>query len=295
MTSWKKRFEKKKVLIADGGWGTELIKQGLKPREVPETWNIDRPEEVRSVAASYVKAGADIILTNTFGGNPLKLSKAGLEHRMAEMNRLGAEISKGAAGQSAFVFGSIGPTGELMAPLGKATEAEMVRCFTKQATALAAGGVDGIVIETMMDLGEAKAALRAVRESTSLPVVVSLTFNKHRSGYATLMGIRPEQAAVELERAGTDIVGANCGAGIDDMIEVARLMRLATALPIWCKPNAGLPEFVDGITVYRETPEKMASRLRAIVEAGASIVGGCCGTTPVHIRAFALERDRLIK
>jgi 5-methyltetrahydrofolate--homocysteine methyltransferase len=155
----------------------------------------------------------------------------------------------------------------------------MVKCFTNQAIALAAGGVDGIVIETMMDLGEAKAALRAVRESTSLPVVVSLTFNKHRSGYATLMGVRPEQAAVELERAGADVIGTNCGAGIDDMIEVARVMHRATSLPIWCKPNAGLPEFVDGNTVYRETPERMASKLGAIVEAGARIVGGCCGTT----------------
>jgi len=295
MSTWKNRLEKKKLMIADGGWGTELIKQGLKPSEVAETWNIDRPEEVRSVAASYVKAGADIILTNTFGGSPLKLSKAGLEDRMAEINRLGAEISKEAAGQNAFVFGSMGPTGELMAPFGKATEAEMVKCFTEQAIALAAGGVDGIVIETMMDLGEAKAALRAVRESTSLPVVVSLTFNKHRSGYATLMGVRPEQAAMELERAGADIVGTNCGTGIDDMIEVARLMRLATPLPIWCKPNAGLPEFMDGITVYRETPERMASQLRAMVEAGASIVGGCCGTTPGHIQAFVQERDRLAK
>ena len=295
MSTWKNRLEKKKLMIADGGWGTELIKQGLKPSEVAETWNIDRPEEVRSVAASYVKAGADIILTNTFGGSPLKLSKAGLEDRMAEINRLGAEISKEAAGQNAFVFGSMGPTGELMAPFGKATEAEMVKCFTEQAIALAAGGVDGIVIETMMDLGEAKAALRAVRESTSLPVVVSLTFNKHRSGYATLMGVRPEQAAMELERAGADIVGTNCGTGIDDMIEVARLMRLATPLPIWCKPNAGLPELMDGITVYRETPERMASQLRAMVEAGASIVGGCCGTTPGHIQAFVQERDRLAK
>ena len=295
MSTWKNRLEEKKLLIADGGWGTELIKQGLKPSEVAERWNIDRPEEVRSVAASYVKAGADIILTNTFGGSPLKLSKAGLEDRMAEMNRSGAEISKEAAGQNAFVFGSMGPTGELMAPFGKATEAEMVKCFTKQAIALAAGGVDGIVIETMMDLAEAKAALRAVRESASLPVVVSLTFNKHRSGYATLMGVRPEQAAMELERAGADIVGANCGTGIDDMIEVARLMRLATPLPIWCKPNAGLPEFMDGITVYHETPERMASQLRAMVEAGASIVGGCCGTTPRHIQAFVLERDKLAK
>jgi 5-methyltetrahydrofolate--homocysteine methyltransferase len=170
----------------------------------------------------------------------------------------------------------------------------MVKCFFEQVKALVAGGVDGIVIETMTDLAEALAALRAARESTSLPVVLSMTFDKKQRGYATMMGVRPEQAAGELERAGADIIGANCGAGMDDMIEVARLMRLATSLPIWCKPNAGLPEFIDGNTTYRETPEKMASQLRAIVEAGARIVGGCCGTTPAHIHALVQERDRLI-
>jgi 5-methyltetrahydrofolate--homocysteine methyltransferase len=294
MISWKEWLEKKRVLIADGGWGTELIKQGLKPGEIPEVWNIDRPEGVRAVATSYVKAGADIILTNTFGGNPLKLAKMGLGQRTAEINRLGAEISKEAARGRCLVFGSIGPTGEFMKPLGTATETDMVRCFAEQVKALLAGGLDGIVIETMTDLAEAKAALRAARENTSLPVVVCMTFDKKRSGYATLMGVRPGQAASELEKAGADIVGANCGAGIDNMIEVAQLIRQSTPLAIWCKPNAGLPEFVDGNTVYRETPEEMASRLRAIVEAGASIVGGCCGTSPAHIQAFVLERDKLI-
>jgi 5-methyltetrahydrofolate--homocysteine methyltransferase len=169
----------------------------------------------------------------------------------------------------------------------------MVECFAEQVKALGQGGVDGIVIETMTDLGEAKAALRAVRKSTSLPVVVCMTFDKKRSGYATMMGIRPGQAAHELEDAGADIVGSNCGAGIESMIEVAALMRPATSLPIWCKPNAGLPEVVDGTTFYREAPERMASRLRLIVEAGAVVVGGCCGTTPDHIRALVRERDKL--
>lgn len=294
MTDWKNWLEKKKVLIADGGWGTELFRRGLGPGVAPESWNIDRPEDVRAVAVSYVQAGADIILTNTFGGNPLKLAKAELEQKTAEINRLGAKISKEAAGAHALVFGSIGPTGEFMKPLGTVTETEMVKGFAEQAKALAAGEVDGIVIKTMIDLAEAKAALRATRENTSLPVVVSMTFDKKPRGYATLMGIRPEQAAMELERAGATIVGANCGAGIDHMVEILRLMRPATTLPIWCKPNAGLPELVDGSTVYRETPEQMASRLRVLVDAGASIVGGCCGSTPAHIRAFVLERDKLI-
>jgi 5-methyltetrahydrofolate--homocysteine methyltransferase len=246
------------------------------------------------VALSYVNAGADIILTNTFGGSPLKLAKSGLRERTAEINQLGTEISKKAASGRALVFGSIGPTGELLKPLGAATETELVEGFAEQAKALAAGGADGIVIETMMDIAEAQAALRAVKESSSLSVAVTMTFNKAGGKVATLMGVRPDQAARELERAGADIVGANCGAGIDLMIEVARMMRRATSLPIWCKPNAGLPELVNGKTIYRESPEKMVSRFGQLLEAGANMIGGCCGSTPAHIRALVLERNKLI-
>jgi len=293
MALWKSRLEKKRVLIADGGWGTELQKRGLPPGEPPEDWNIHRPEEVGAVALSYVEAGAEIILTNTFGGSPFKLAKVHLEGKVTEINRKGAEISKQAAGGRALVFASIGPSGEFMAPLGTVSEEDMMKGFAQQAKALAEGGADGIVIETMMDLGEAKAALLAARQSTSLPVAVTMTFDKGPKGFATMMGARPEQAAAELEKSGADILGANCGAGIDQMIELMKLLRSATALPLWCKPNAGLPELIDGKTVYRETPEMMASKLKALVQAGANIVGGCCGTTPGHIRAFVLERNRL--
>jgi 5-methyltetrahydrofolate--homocysteine methyltransferase len=293
MALWKSRLEKKRVLIADGGWGTELQKRGLPPGEPPEVWNIGRPEEVGAVALSYVEAGADIILSNTFGGSSLKLAKVHLEDKLIEINRQGATISKKAAGDRALVFASIGPSGEFMAPVGAVSEEDMMKGFAEQAKALAEGGADGIVVETMMDLAEARAALLAARQSTSLPVAVTMTFNKGPKGFATMMGIRPEQAVAELEKAGADIVGANCGAGIDQMIDLMKLMRSATALPLWCKPNAGLPELIDGKTVYRETPEMMASKLRALVQAGANIVGGCCGTTPTHIRAFVRERDGL--
>jgi 5-methyltetrahydrofolate--homocysteine methyltransferase len=293
MATWKEWLQEKKVLIADGGWGTEFLSRGLGRGEVPESWNIQRRADVYAVAEAYVKAGADVILTNTFGGSSLKLAKAGLSDKTAEITRLGAEISREAAADRCLVFGSIGPTGEFMAPVGKITEADLVKAFAEQARALTAGGVDGIVIETMMDLGEARAALRAVKENTSLPVAVTMTFNKNPRGYATLMGNRPEQAVRELEKAGADIVGTNCGAGIEDMIEVTRQIRPATSLPIWCKPNAGLPQLVDGNTVYRETPDQMASRLKGLVEAGAKIIGGCCGTTPAFVRAFVLERSRL--
>jgi 5-methyltetrahydrofolate--homocysteine methyltransferase len=293
MNSWKSRLEEKKVLIADGGWGTEFVQRGLGPGEPPEAWNLSRREDVFAVAASYVGAGADLILTNTFGGTRLKLAKAGLESQTGEINRLGAEISKQAAVQRALVFASIGPTGEFMKPLGLVSEEEMLRDFAEQAKALAAGGADGIVIETMTDLAEAKAALRAVKENTHLPAAVTLTFDKGKKGYATIMGIRPEQAVRELEKGGADIVGANCGAGIENMVELMQAMRAATHLPLWCKPNAGLPELAGGKTVYRETPEMMAAKLKALIDAGAKIIGGCCGTAPAHIRLFAAERDRL--
>ena len=293
MSLWKSWLEKKKVLIADGGWGTELQKRGLPPGEPPEAWNISHPEEVGAVALSYAEEGAEIILTNTFGGSPFKLAKVHLEGKVAEINRRGAEISKQGAGDRALVFASMGPSGEFMAPLGTVSEEDMMKGFVEQASALAEGGADGIVVETMMDLAEAKAALLAARQSTSLPVAVTMTFDKGPKGFATMMGIRPEQAAAELEKSGADIVGANCGAGIDQMIDLMKRMRSATVLPLWCKPNAGLPELIDGKTVYRETPEMMASKLKALVQAGANIVGGCCGTTPVHIRAFVRERNIL--
>jgi 5-methyltetrahydrofolate--homocysteine methyltransferase len=294
MALGKTWMEKKKVFIADGGWGTELQKRGLPPGDPPEAWNLSHPEEVRAVALSYVEAGAEIILTNTFGGSPLKLAKVNLRGKVTEVNRKGAEISKEAAGDRALVFASIGPSGDFMAPLGTVSEEEMRGGFGEQVKALAEGGADGIVVETMMDLAEAKAALRAAKRNTSLPVAVTMTFTHGPKGFATMMGARPEQAAAELEKSGADIIGANCGAGIDQMIELMKLLRSATALPLWCKPNAGLPELVEGKTVYRETPEMMASKLKALVQAGANIVGGCCGTTPAHIRAFVRERNLLV-
>ncbi len=292
MLPWKKWLEEKKVLIADGGWGTEFVQRGLGPGEAPEAWNIERRADVFAVASSYVQAGAEIILTNTFGGTRMKLAKSGMDLKTEDINRSGARISKEAAGSKSLVFASIGPTGEFPAPLGNITAEAMGRDFAEQAIALAEGGADGIVIETITDLAEAKAALRAVRENTDLPAAVTLTFDKGKKGYATIMGIRPEQAAMELEKDGADIVGANCGAGIDNMIEVVRLMHGATSLPIWCKPNAGLPELLGGKTVYRETPEMMASKIKKLAEAGARFIGGCCGTTPAHIRAFVNERNR---
>ena len=293
MRDWQQRLAETQVLIADGAWGTELAKAGMEPGSAPELWNRDRPDVVRAVAAAYVEAGSDIILTNTFGGTRFKLEKAGLGEDVAELNRLGAALSREAGTGRALVFASIGPTGEFMQPLGLVSEEAMVAAFAEQVCALVAGGADGIVIETMTDLGEAKAALKAVQENSDLSAVVSMTFDRGEKGYATMMGVRPEQAADELTAAGASAVGANCGSGIEDVTQVVRLMRPATNLPIWAKPNAGLPELVGGKTVYRETPEQMAAHFAGLVGAGAHIVGGCCGTTPDHIRALLAARDAL--
>jgi 5-methyltetrahydrofolate--homocysteine methyltransferase len=281
------------IAIADGAWGTQMSERGLEPGEAPESWVIYRPDAVRDVAQSYVDCGAEIVLTDTFGGSRFKLAKCQLDERVEEINRRAAELSKDAAGSAALVFASIGPTGEFMEPLGTVSESEMVEVFTEQARALVAGGADGLLIETMTDLGEAKAALKAALDSFDGPTVVSMTFDRGPKGYATMMGVRPEQAAEELQEAGASVVGSNCGHGIANMIEVIGLMAQATDLPIWSKPNAGMPQLVAGQTVFNETPEEMAAHFGDLVEAGARIIGGCCGTTPEHIRALVEARDSM--
>jgi 5-methyltetrahydrofolate--homocysteine methyltransferase len=286
-------LDSRQVVIADGAWGTQFSDRGLPPGEAPEGLVIHQPDVVRQVAQSYVQAGSEVILTDTFGGSRFKLAKCDLEDHVEEINRRAVELSQDAAGEDAFVFSSIGPTGEFMEPLGMVTEDEMVEAFTEQVTAMVAGGTDGILVETMTDLDEAKAALQAARRRFDGPVVVSMTFDKGPKGYATMMGVTPEKAAEELTEAGADIVGSNCGHGIRNMIEVIGLMAGATDLPLWAKPNAGMPQLVDGETVFTQTPEEAAAHFEALVDAGARIIGGCCGTTPDHIRALVEARNAM--
>ena len=293
MMKWKSLLREYGVLLADGAWGTQLAKLGLRVGESPEVWNTEHPEKVRSIAEAYLEVGAQIVLTNTFGGSRLKLEKYGLGDCALEINRIGARLSKEAAGESALVFASLGPTGEFLEPLGAITEHQMIEAFAEQVRGIAEGGADGIVVETMTDLGEARCALRAIREASDLPAAMCMTFDRGPRGFATMMGITPEMAASELESVGADIIGSNCGAGIQQMVDVARAMRGATDRPLWMKPNAGLPELVDGETVFRQTPEEMAAHLPELIEAGANIVGGCCGTTPDHILALAHVRPEI--
>ena len=288
---WKARLKQKAVLVADGAWGTEFQKRGLPAGDPPELWNASKPDRVLDLARAYVEAGADIILTNTFGGNRLKLEKAGLADRLEELNGLGTAISKRAAADRALVFASIGPTGEFLEPLGTRTRDEIIACFAEQIAACVAGGADGILVESVSDLGETTAAIEAARQACALPVVASMTFDPGEKGFATMMGVRPAQAARALDEAGADLVGANCGSGIEHVMLIAREMRPATHRPLWIKPNAGVPELVKGETVFRDTPEQMAARVPALVEAGANVIGGCCGTTPEHIRRIAAAVD----
>ncbi|OGS22376.1 MAG: hypothetical protein A2252_02200 [Elusimicrobia bacterium RIFOXYA2_FULL_39_19] len=281
-------LKNKKVLISDGALGTELIKKGLPPGYCPELWNVENPSAIQAVAVAYAQAGSNIVLTNTFGGTDIKLQKYALENRTEELNKSGVEIVKQALKNTGvLVFGSIGPSGEFMEPLGTITEEQMAQSFARQVKAMVQAGVDGLVFETFMDLSEALCGLKAAKKITNLPVVVSLTYNKSDKGFATMMGVTPERAVKELTENGADMIGANCGLKADVMIELTKIFRSHTNLPLWIKPNAGAPENEAGRTVYKETPETMAKSIQEVIKAGANVVGGCCGSTPEHIKAIS--------
>lgn len=265
-------------VVTDGAWGTELQARGLAAGECPDLWNLSHPELVEEVARGYVEAGSRVILTNTFRANRIAI---GDHADVVAVNRAGVEISRRAAGDRALVFASIGPTGKLVL-MDEISAGDLHAVFAEQAHALA--GADAILIETMSDLQEARIAIAAARE-TGLPVIASMVFDSGKNKDRTMMGATPEQAAAELTAAGADAVGANCGLGIGGYIPVCRRLRAATVLPIWIKANAGLPDIVDGQPVYRTTPAEFAAQAPELVRAGASFIGGCCGTGPAFIRA----------
>lgn len=276
---------RKDVVVGDGGWGTRLFEAGLEPGDCPERYGMDHPGLLTEIACGYLEAGADFLTTNTFGASPLKLRAYGLEDATEEINRHGVAVLREAAGGRAWVNGSIGPSGAILKPYGDTDEGEMLASFDRQARALAAAGVDLFCIETMIDLREAVLALQAVRAvAPDTPVLATMTFEATARGYFTMMGTPVREAADGLLRAGADAVGSNCGHGVEPMIEIAREFRRQTESPIVIQANAGLPIVRDGKTVYPETPAFLAARLDALLAAGAGVIGGCCGTTPAHVR-----------
>ncbi len=253
--------------------------------EVPDLWNLTNPKMVYEVGCAYVEAGSRVLLTNTFGANRIRLGRgAGLE-RIRELNRRGVELSRKAASGRALVFGTIGPSGKLLVS-GDVTADELGAAFTEQARALAAAQADGLVVETMSDLQEAELAVRAAA-STGLPVVGCMSFESGCNRDRTAMGVTPEQAAIALVRAGASAIGANCGQGIESFAPLCKRLCAATDRPIWLKPNAGLPSLLEGVPSYEHDPERFAEYAGELFAAGASFIGGCCGTTPAYIAALA--------
>jgi 5-methyltetrahydrofolate--homocysteine methyltransferase len=271
-------------VITDGAWGTELQLLGLALGECTDAWNLSHPERVESVARAYVEVGSEVILTNTLGANRRQLARHGLGDQVAAINRAGGEISLRAAAGRARVFASVGPAGKLAA-MDEVTEAELNDVFSEQVEVLAASGVDALVLETFTDVVEIRAAIVAAK-ATGLPVVASLVFDSGAKHDRTMTGMTPEQAVAALVEVGADAVGANCGRGIDGYIEVCRRMRATTDVPLWIKPNAGLPDLVDGRAVYRIGATEFAKRTRDLVSVGASFIGGCCGSNPRFIEAI---------
>ncbi|MCL4458634.1 MAG: homocysteine S-methyltransferase family protein [Chloroflexi bacterium] len=277
-------LEKKRVLICDGAMGTMLMSSGAHYDLCPEELNLTTPEVVRAVHRAYVEAGADIIETNSFGGNSVKLAVARMFEKRREVNLAAACLAKEVAGDSVLVAGSIGPLGKFLQPLGQVSYGQAVEAFREQAEALMKGGVDLFIIETMADLKEIKAAYQAVTEGTGLPAICTMTFD---TGHRTMMGVSPAQAAQELCALGVPVIGANCGRGPEEFEAVLQEMKEACPQAILAvQPNAGLPKLVGDKVIYDASPEEMAEYARRFVALGVRVIGACCGSTPEHIRAI---------
>lgn len=269
-------------LITDGAWGTELQKLGLGPGTIPDTWNLDHPERVEAVAGAYADAGSHVILTNTFRANAVAM-KGHSASQLDAINRAGVMLSRRSAPR-ALVFASIGPTGKMLLS-GEVSREEAASAFAAQARSLAEAGADALLVETMSDIEEARLAVQSA-QLTGLPTIVSFAFDSGKNKDRTMMGVTPEAVAAAMTEAGASAIGANCGVGVEHSIPICRRLRAASDLPIWIKPNAGLPSLEGEGILYDTTAEFFASHYAALCEAGASFVGGCCGSTPEFVRAL---------
>ncbi|MBU0640558.1 MAG: homocysteine S-methyltransferase family protein [Planctomycetes bacterium] len=276
------------VSVADGSWSVQLQARGLPANIMAETANLSHPELVVELARDYVAAGARFITTNTFAANRFTIERRGLKQTVAEINQAGVELARAAVGASAaLVVGSIGPSGKILA-VDEASPDQLAAAFEEQAAALARGGVDAIVLETFSELAEVLLAVRVVKETTGLPVIASMSFDSGPQRTRTMMGAAADECAAALEDADVDAIGYNCGSGIEHALPAVVALRAGTGCPLWIKPNAGLPELEGGRVVYRQTPEEFAAFVPTLIDAGANIIGGCCGTTPEHIRRVAV-------
>jgi 5-methyltetrahydrofolate--homocysteine methyltransferase len=290
------RLEAGEVVVADGAMGSLLFERGLDSGACPEAWNREHPEHLEEIARLYFEAGAEIVQTNTFGGSPPKLAYYDLDGQTEELNVLAVEAVRRVVGSNAFVSGSCGPTGKTLKPYGDTDPEVLAEAFARQTRALVGAGVDVLCVETMTDLTEATLAVQAARAAVAdadrdVPVMATMTFDPTPRGFYTIMGVDVATAAAELAEAGADVVGSNCGNGIEIMVEIAREFRRHTTLPLLIQSNAGLPRPEGDGVVYPETPEFMAGKVSELLDAGVSILGGCCGTTPAHIRAIRAAVD----
>jgi 5-methyltetrahydrofolate--homocysteine methyltransferase len=280
-----------RVLLSDGAMGTQLQIAGLESGECGEYWNLTHPKEVERIQRAYVEAGSDILITNTFGACRLALARHDLADEVTEINRAAVEIARRAMGdKNGFILGDIGPFGGLMEPFGETPEADVRSAFSEQAQALVSAGVDGIIVETQTGFEEAGLGIEAAQKAGSPCVIVSFSFDLSHDGtdLCTMMGVNPEAAAEFARSAGADVIGINCGANVDIdwAIATTKRYRKACDLLVMAQPNAGQPELIDFKTVYRQTPEEMASKVVPLAAAGANIIGACCGSTPQTIAAM---------
>ncbi|HEX9017871.1 MAG TPA: homocysteine S-methyltransferase family protein [Anaerolineaceae bacterium] len=280
------RLQLGKTLVLDGATGTNLQRRGLPAGLPSDVWVIDNPQAVLQLYTDFVDAGSDIILTNTFGSSRLHLGHAGLADRFEQTNRRAVELAQQAtAAKGPLVGGSMGPLGEMLQPFGTLAEDEAVKAYAEQARVLSAAGVDLLVIETQFDLNEARAAIRGAQSATDIPVVCSFSYDR---GTRSMMGVRPSQVGAELSGTGVAALGINCGRSLEDNLKALHDLRQATNLPVWFKPNAGMPHNdAEGRLAYDITPEMMAAQVPEWIEAGAQLVGGCCGTSVEHLTAIA--------
>jgi 5-methyltetrahydrofolate--homocysteine methyltransferase len=274
----------RKTIVFDGAMGTMLMASGLSSGQSPELWNLEKPSVVEEIHRRYYEAGSDVVHTNTFGGNPLKLADNGLADKVRMINLTAVKIAKSACPQGKFVAGDIGPTGKFFKPLGEATPESLEEAFREQAEALLEGGADLISIETMFSLQEALAAVQASKAIGDILVIASMTYSRTKRGFFTMMGESVTQCVSALEETGADVIGTNCTLGSKDMVDLTKEIRGATRKPILIQPNAGKPVTRKGITTYEQPPAEFGQDGKRIKEAGADMIGGCCGTTAEFIR-----------